>query len=175
MKKLFLITLAAMTLLACNNTKTGQPAGEPGTIFYTEFDTQFGMPPFDKISFGDFKPAFLKGMEDEAKEIDSIANNPDAPTFENTITAMDNSGRLLSRVSRVFYGLRGAETNDSIQALATELSPLLSEHSDNINLNEKLFARIKTLHDDADKISDDPENPVFNSLSGHKVHAHQKN
>ena len=149
MKKLFLITLAAMTLLACNNTKTGQPAGEPGTIFYTEFDTQFGMPPFDKISFGDFKPAFLKGMEDEAKEIDSIANNPDAPTFENTITAMDNSGRLLSRVSRVFYGLRGAETNDSIQALATELSPLLSEHSDNINLNEKLFARIKTLHDDA--------------------------
>ena len=149
MKKLFLITLAAMTLLACNNTKTGQPAGEPGTIFYTEFDTQFGMPPFDKISFGDFKPAFLKGMEDEAKEIDSIANNPEAPTFENTITAMDNSGRLLSRVSRVFYGLRGAETNDSIQALATELSPLLSEHSDNINLNEKLFARIKTLHDDA--------------------------
>ena len=148
MKKLFLITLAAMTLLACNNTKTGQPASEPGSIFSTEFDTQFGMPPFDKISFGDFKPAFLKGMEDEAKEIDSIANNPEAPTFENTIAAMDNSGQLLNRVSRVFYGLKGAETNDSIQALAEELSPLMSEHRDNISLNDKLFARIKTLHDD---------------------------
>ncbi len=148
MKKLFLITLAAMTLLACNNTKTGQPASDPGSIFSTEFDTQFGMPPFDKISFGDFKPAFLKGMEDEAKEIDSIANNPEAPTFENTIAAMDNSGQLLNRVSRVFYGLKGAETNDSIQALAEELSPLMSEHRDNISLNDKLFARIKTLHDD---------------------------
>ncbi|MDO5523859.1 MAG: M3 family metallopeptidase [Bacteroidia bacterium] len=148
MKKLFFITLAAMTLLACTQTKTEQSAGEPGTIFHTEFDTQFGMPPFDKISFPDFKPAFLKGMEDEAKEIDSIANNAEAPTFENTIVAMDNSGQLLSRVSRVFYGLRGAETNDSIQALAEELSPLLSEHRDNINLNDKLFARIKTLHDD---------------------------
>ena len=92
MKNLFFITLAAMTLLACNNTKTGQPAGEPGSIFYTEFDTPFGMPPFDKISFSDFKPAFLKGMEEEAGEIDSIANNTEAPTFENTIAALDNSG-----------------------------------------------------------------------------------
>ncbi len=148
MKKLFLITLAAMTILACNNTQTKESSGEPGSIFHSEFDTQFGMPPFDEISFADYKPAFLQGIEDEAKEIDAIANNPDEPTFENTITAMDNSGQLLSRVSRVFYGLRGAETNDSIQALAEELSPLLSEHRDNINLNEKLFARIKTLHDD---------------------------
>lgn len=148
MKKLFFITLAAMTLFACNNTQTQKPAKEAGSIFYTEFDSQFGMPPFDQISFGDFKPAFLKGMEEETKEIDSIANNADAPTFENTIMAMDNSGELLNRVSRVFYGLKGAETNDSIQALAEELSPLLSEHNDNIYLNEKLFDRIKTLHED---------------------------
>lgn len=149
MKKLFLISLATMTLLACNNAKTGKSGGENGTIFFTEFDTPFGMPPFDRIAFEDFKPAFLKGMEEEAKEIDSIANNTEAPTFENTIEAMDNSGRILNRVSRVFYGLRGAETNDSIQALAEELSPLLSEHSDNIHLNEKLFARIRTLHEDS--------------------------
>ena len=116
MKKILFTTLAAMALLACNNAKTGEQARENGAIFYTEFDTPFGMPPFDKISFSNFKPAFLKGMEEEAGEIDSIANNAEAPTFENTIAALDNSGRLLNRVSRVFSGLKGAETNDSIQA-----------------------------------------------------------
>lgn len=114
----------------------------------TEYDTPFGMPPFDQIEFEDFKPAFLEGIEQEDKEIEAIANNPEAPTFENTIVAMDKTGEVLRRVSRVFYGLRGAETNDSIQALAKELSPLLSEHSDNINLNKQLFNRVKTLHDD---------------------------
>ncbi len=137
MKKILLILLAAMTLLACNNAKTGEQARENGAIFYAEFDTPFGMPPFDQISFADFKPAFLKGMKEEAGEIDSIANNAEPPTFENTIAALDNSGRLLNRVSRVFYGLKGAETNDSIQALAEELSPLMSEHRDNINFNDK--------------------------------------
>lgn len=137
-----------MTLIACNNAKTDAPDKEPGSVFYAGYDTPFGMPPFDQIEFQDFKPAFLKGMEEESREIDSIANNPEAPTFENTITALENSGRLLTRVSRVFYGLKSAETNDSIQALAVELSPLLSEHADNIGLNEKLFNRIKTLRDD---------------------------
>lgn len=135
-----------MTLLACNDQR--RSSGEPGSIFMTEYDTPFGMPPFDQIEFEDFKPAFLEGIEQEDKEIEAIANNPEAPTFENTIVAMDKTGEVLRRVSRVFYGLRGAETNDSIQALAKELSPLLSEHSDNINLNEQLFNRVKTLHDD---------------------------
>ena len=155
MKKVLFIMLAATTLLACNNsTQTSRKSsGEPGSIFLTEFDTQFGMPPFDQIVFDDFKPAFLQGMEEQAKEIDAIVNNSQAPTFENTIVALDNSGRLLGRVSRVFYGLRGAETNDSIQKLASELSPLLSEHRDNINLNEKLFERIKTIHDDSANLS----------------------
>ena len=155
MKKVLFIMLAATTLLACNNsTQTSRKSsGEPGSIFLTEFDTQFGMPPFDQIVFDDFKPAFLQGMEEQAKEIDAIVNNSQAPTFENTIVALDNSGRLLGRVSRVFYGLRGAETNDSIQKLASELSPLLSEHRDNINLNEKLFERIKTIHDDSENLS----------------------
>jgi len=98
-----------------------------------------GCPPFDQIEFEDFKPAFLEGIAQEDKEIEAIANNPEAPTFENTIVAMDNTGEVLRRVSRVFYGLRSAETNDNIQELAKELSPILSEHSDNINLNEQLF------------------------------------
>ncbi len=141
-----------MILFSCTNTKTDGNK-EKGSIFFTEFDTQFGMPPFDQIEFEDYKPAFLKGMEVQLQEIDSIVNNPEEPTFENTIAALDNSGAILNRVSSVFYGLSGAETNDSIQALSEELSPLLSEHSDNINLNEKLFARIKTLHDKKDSLN----------------------
>jgi peptidyl-dipeptidase Dcp len=147
MKKNFIyLFIALMTLLACNDQR--RSSGEPGSIFMTEYDTPFGMPPFDQIEFEDFKPAFLEGIDQEDKEIEAIANNPEAPTFENTIVAMDNTGELLRRVSRVFYGLRGAETNDNIQELAKELSPILSEHSDNINLNEQLFNRVKTLHDD---------------------------
>lgn len=148
MKKLLFISLAFMTLLSCTNTKSSKSSGEAGSIFFTEYDTQFGMPPFDKITFSDYKPAFLKGMEEQSGEIDAIAGNREAPTFENTIAAMDNSGKMLTRVSRLFYGLKSAETNDSIQALAEELSPLLSEHNDNIYLNGKLFDRIKTIHDD---------------------------
>ncbi|MDI9605276.1 MAG: M3 family metallopeptidase [Bacteroidota bacterium] len=145
-KCIYLLLIVSMTLLACNDQR--RSSGEPGSIFMTEYDTPFGMPPFDQIEFEDFKPAFLEGITQEDKEIEAIANNPEAPTFENTIVAMDKTGEVLRRVSRVFYGLRGAETNDSIQALAKELSPLLSEHSDNINLNEQLFNRVKTLHDD---------------------------
>lgn len=153
MKKSFLIAFATMTLFACTNSKSEKETGEAGMIFLTEFDTPFGMPDFEKITFEDFKPAFLKGIEEESKEIEAIAENSEAPTFENTITAMDNSGQLLGRVSRVFGGLRSAESNDEIRALAEELSPLLSEHSDNIYLNEKLFNRIKTLHDDAQNLN----------------------
>ncbi len=157
MKKLFLITLATMILFGCNNSKSGDVNGEPGSIFYAEFDTQFGIPPFDKISFSDFEPAYMRGIEEQAKEIDDIVNNPDEPTFENTIVALDNSGEILGRVSRVFGGLKSAETNDEIQALAVKLSPILSEHSDNINLNEKLFERIKAVHNNMDNLNLTPE------------------
>lgn len=149
MKRVLFFTFAFMSLIACNNSqKSDTASGEKGSIFFTEFDTPYGTPPFDKIEFADFRPAFLIGIEEESAEIEAIVNNPEAPTFENTIVALDNSGKLLSRVSRVFSGLKGAETNDSIQALAVELSPLLSEHRDNINLNEKLFNRIKAVYDD---------------------------
>lgn len=149
MNRFLFITFGCMALLACNNSqKSGTTTGEKGSIFLTEFNTPYGTPPFDRIGFADYRPAFLAGMEEQTAEIEAIVNNTEAPTFENTIVALDNSGRLLSRVSRVFYGLKSSETNDSIQALAEELSPLLSEHSDNIYLNETLFNRIKTVHDD---------------------------
>lgn len=136
-----------MMLISCGTNKDS--TDEKGSIFYTEFDTEYGMPPFEKITNEDFRPAFEKGIEQQSNEIDSIANNTDAPTFENTIVALDNSGEILSRVSRVFSGVKGAENNDTLQAIAEEMSPLLSEHSDNIYLNDKLFERINTLHKDS--------------------------
>ena len=88
MKRILFLSIAVMTLLACNNQQqTGGSSGEPGSIFLTEYDTPFGMPPFDQIEFADFKPAFLEGIEQEDKEIEAIANNPESPTFENTIGA----------------------------------------------------------------------------------------
>ncbi len=135
-----------MMLISCG---TNKDSAEKGSIFYTEFDTPYGMPPFEKITNEDFKPAFEKGIEQQTMEIDSIVNNPEVATFENTIVALDNSGEILSRVSSVFSGLKGAENNDTLQVIAEEMSPLLSEHSDNIYLNDKLFERINFLHNDS--------------------------
>lgn len=140
-----------MTLFSCNNanrTASGEKGGK-GSIFFAEYDTPFGTPPFDNISTDDFAPAFEAGIKEQQEEIDAIANNAEAPTFENTVLALDNSGKILTRVSSVFYGLTGAETNDELQAIAKELSPKLAEHSDNIYLNDKLFQRINTLHADS--------------------------
>ena len=150
MKHFTILSLAFMMLISCTPNKE---AKEHGAIFYTEFDTPYGTPPFDEITNDDFKPAFERGIEQQAKEIEAIVNNPEEPTFENTIVAFDNSGAILARVSRVFYGLKGAENNDEIQALAEELSPILSEHSDNIKLNSELFERINTLHKNADNLN----------------------
>jgi peptidyl-dipeptidase Dcp len=149
MKKGFLITLAAMTLFACNDAKKA----EKGSIFYTDYDTPYQTPPFDRITEDDFRPAFAYGMEQHAKEIDSLANNPEAPTFDNTIVALDNSGKILERVSSVFFGLEGADKTDAIEQIAIEISPKLSEHNDNIYLNQKLFERIKILYDQTENLN----------------------
>jgi len=153
MKKVFLISLAAMTLFACNSSKKADQTAEKGSVFYTAYDTPYEVPPFDKITEEDYRPAFAYGMEQHAKEIDSIANNPEAPTFENTIAALDNSGMILERVSSVFFALEGAEKTDTIEQIAIEISPKLSEHNDNIYLNQQLFDRIKTLYDRSENLN----------------------
>ena len=94
-----------------------------------------------------YKPAFLQGMEEQQKEIDAIVNNPEPATFQNTIAALDQSGALLRKVSTVFYGLKSANPNDEMAALSRELSPLQSTHSDDIALNDKLFAPITAVYD----------------------------
>ncbi|NYE62711.1 peptidyl-dipeptidase Dcp [Duganella sp. 1224] len=126
------------------------PFAKPSTL-------PFGYPAFDKIKNEDYAPAFEEGMRQNAAEIEAIANNKAAPTFDNTIVAMEKSGQLLSRVSSVFGNLSGANTNDTFKALERELSPKLAAHSDAIRLNSKLYARIKTLYDKRDKLHLDAE------------------
>jgi peptidyl-dipeptidase Dcp len=113
--------------------------------FFEKYNTPYNVPAFDKIKVEHFKPAFLEGIKQQEKEIDAIANNTQKATFENTILAMENSGKLLSEVSTVFFNLSSANTNADIQKIAQEVSPLLAAHSDNINLNEKLFQKVNSL------------------------------
>ena len=115
--------------------------------FFEDYTTLHGTVPFDDIKIEHYEPAFMEGMKQHKAEIDAIVNNPEAPTFANTIEPYEKSGQLLSKASRVFSVLRSAETNDEMQALAMKLTPLLSEHSNSISLNEQLFARIKAVYD----------------------------
>lgn len=120
--------------------------------FFEEYSTPFGVPPFDKIKAEHFMPAFEEGIRQDSLEIETIANNPEQPTFENTIEAMANTGDLLSRVSGVFYNLRSADTNDDLDTIAQKVSPMMSAHSDNIKLNGKLFQRVKAVYEMRDSI-----------------------
>ncbi len=131
-------------------TKTTTEARNP---FFEEWKTLFGVPPFDQIKDEHFMPAFKRGMETEIKEIDAIVNNTEAPTFENTLVAMEKTGELLNKVSRVFFHLNGADTSDTRQAIANDVTPLLSKHSNSISLNEKLFQRVKAVHELKDKLN----------------------
>lgn len=132
----------------------GQDNSNP---FFTEWQTPFQSPPFDQIKEEHYMPAFNRGMEEHLKEVEAIANNIEAPTFENTIEAMEKSGKLLDKVSYVFFNLSSANTNDEMKAIQKEVSPLLSKHNDDIKLNPKLYARIKTLMDRQHELGLDTE------------------
>ena len=149
MKKAFIVAGLAVMLGACNSSETGK-VGNP---FLAEYTTPFEVPPFDQITLEDYKPAFLQGMEEQKKEIEAIVNQSEEPNFENTILALDQSGRLLSKVSSVFFGQNSANTSDEMQALSRELSPLLSKHGDDISLNPALFARVKKVYENQDKLN----------------------
>lgn len=108
---------------------------------------KFDLAPFSQLKTKHFKPAFLKAMEDARAEIDAITSNTNSPSFENTIEALEFSGYRLDRISSVFFNLNSAETNEAIQKIAQEISPLLSEFGNDITLNEVLFKRIKTVYE----------------------------
>ena len=115
--------------------------------------TPFDTAPFSKIENSHFKPAFLQAMEEARAEIDQITANEEVPSFENTIEALEFSGQQLDRISSVFFNLNSAETNEEIQKIAQEVSPLLSEFSNDITLNEALFKRIKNVYDQKDSLN----------------------
>ena len=115
--------------------------------FFETYTTPYQVPPFDVIKNEHFKPAILEGIKKQETEINSIVSNKEKPTFDNTVLAMENSGKLLARVSTVFYNMNSANTNEEIQTIAKELAPKLSAHNDNIYLNEALFKRVKVVWD----------------------------
>jgi peptidyl-dipeptidase Dcp len=142
-KNLLILTFASMTMITSTTIAQKKQANQ--NPFFEKYNTPYNVPAFDKIKVEHFKPAFLEGIKQQEKEIDAIANNAQKATFENTIIAMENSGKLLSEVSTVFFNLSSANTNADIQKIAQEVSPLMAAHSDNINLNEKLFQKVNSL------------------------------
>jgi len=125
--------------------------------FFTEYNTPFGVPPFDKIDTSDYMPAFTEGMKQHNDEILAITENKETPTFENTILAFDKSGQLLTKVSKVFFNVKQAHNNEKLQEIAQKVTPLLSAHSDNISMNAKLFERIKSVYENRDNLKLDAQ------------------
>ena len=125
------------------------------------YHTPYHTAPFHLIKTEHYEPAILKGMEMHNEEIEAIINNPEQPTFHNTIVALERSGATLDRVATIFGNLLSAETNDELQAIAQRVMPQLSEHSNNISLNEKLFARIKAVYDSAESTQLNQEDRVL--------------
>jgi peptidyl-dipeptidase Dcp len=146
MKKItFILALAILVLPACKKeVKSENP-------FFNKWDTPFEVPPFDLIKAAHYMPAYLKGFEEQKNEIQAIINNPKPPTFKNTITPLEYSGQLLTKVGRVFGALNSAHTNDSLQAINMEIAPLASKHRDDISLNDSLFRRVKSVYENVDK------------------------
>ena len=151
MKKILFILVMGLFFASCtSNQKEMTTETNP---FFAEYGTPFDVPPFDKIKTEHFIPAFEEGIKQQSEEIDAIVNNSELPTFENTIVAKDRSGELLGSVSDVFDNLSSANTNDKIQAIAKEVAPLMSQHYDNISLNEKLFERVKAVYEQKEKLN----------------------
>ncbi len=145
MKKILIyLVLLVFVALSCE-----RPVENP---FFSEYDTPFGVPPFDEIENQHFMPAIEKGIEEQDAEIKEIIANPEDPTFENTIEALEYSGDLLTRVTRVFFNYNSANISDEIQDLAKEISPKLSEHSNNIYLDLKLFERVNEVYTQKDEL-----------------------
>ncbi|UCF37279.1 MAG: M3 family metallopeptidase [Acidobacteriota bacterium] len=122
-------------------------AEEPVNPFLSEWQTPFGVPPFSEIGDADYLPAFREGIAKQKEEVEAIASNVEPASFENTVVALETSGELLRKVGGVFFNLRSANTNDQIQQIAKELSPMLSKHNDEILLNAPLFKRIEAVYE----------------------------
>ena len=137
------IMAAAVALAAC-----GCGGGEkPANPLLSEFNTPHNIAPFADITIDNYREGMLLGMEEQKKEIEAITNNSEAPTFENTIIALDQCGKLLRKVRGTFSPLSSSNSTEEMRALQKEMSPLFSAHNDDIYLNEKLFARVKAVYE----------------------------
>lgn len=159
MKYLIPILIVIIVAMSCNTqTGHGSATGSDTTnALFSESTLPYQTIPFDKIKDADFKPAFEEGMKRHMAEIDSIINDTAAPTFQNTLVALEKSGSMLNRVNKVFNALTGANTNDTLQKIQEELAPKLSAHEDAIYLNPKLFHKIDTLYRQREKLNLDSE------------------
>lgn len=144
-----------VVLSSCGGQGGGEAPGE--NPFFTEWTTPFGVAPFEEIQEEHFLPAFERAIAEQRAEVEAIAQNPEPPTFENTLAALDATGMLMNKVSGVFNTLTGAETNDQIQAIANEVAPMRSNLRDDRLMNPLLFARIKTIYEQRDELELDAE------------------
>ena len=147
MKKKLLIAGAALALISCNMENP----------LLTESTAPFGAPQFDKIKNEHYLPAFEQGIAEAKAEIDAIVANQEEPTFENTIEAMEYAGQTLSKVASVFYALMEANTNDTMQQIAEQISPMLTEYSMYVSLNNELFQRVKAVYEKKDELGLDKD------------------
>ena len=138
-KKCIFILATTCMMYSCTTQTETNP-------FVSEFQTEHGVPPFDKIKLEHYEPAFLKGIEEQNANIDAIVNNSETPTFENVIVALDNSAPILDRVSAIFYNMTDAEKTPGLNELSIKIAPTLSEHSDNISLNQELFKKVNAVY-----------------------------
>jgi peptidyl-dipeptidase Dcp len=153
-KHLFICTLFFLAIAGCKNQTEPVETGNP---FFSPYNTPFEVPPFEKIMAKHYQPAFEKGMAEGRADIDKIIKNKKKPTFENTIVALDDAGELITRVSSVFFAQTQANTNDSLQKLEMDISPVLSAYRDEIMLNPELFVRVKSVYDNQDNFNLNPE------------------
>ena len=135
---------------------TSSPA-DAANPFFSANSLPYDLPPFDRLDDSHYLPAFERGMAEQLEEVEAITNDADAPTVENTLVALERSGRLLDRVATTFFPLIRSDTNDAMDATRTEVAPRLAAHSDQIYLNPALFARVRALHEQRDSLELDPE------------------
>lgn len=156
--KLLVFTSFLMINFSCKNQSAGEQNGNfSDNPFATESKLALHAPDFSRIKDEHFKPAIEEGMKQQQEEIKKIADNPEAPSFENTLVALEKSGQLLNRVNLVFYLLTGANTNPLLQKVQDEVAPKLAANDDALYLNSKLFARVQTLYQQKEQLKLDPE------------------
>jgi len=166
LSSLAILCLSGIALTACGGAESEKqvaasdtadeiavsPAELAGNPFMDEWDTPYGVPPFADIEDGHYMPAVKKGILEMRADIAAIIENPDAPTFDNTILAMEKAGELINKVANTFFNITGTELNDELQVLQTKISPMLSREFDAINLNLDLFQRVQSIYAQRDEL-----------------------